>query len=334
MNRARNSKTGKIIQAIDLTNDPSYANFKKEIWYADPDLIENANEEKYPNKNKIPVYYRKECERSNKRGENYIVSPNFALYPKTKKYIKIKNESQTHKKCKDFIYNYLNKQKIKLYYSQNQKEKNYVDLKLFAYNKLNTEEIILNGISKQITDVFLPLKKYHPVLGNGIVIEIQLSPQNNEETMERSFNYAAKGYSVIWIFPKDFTHYDKYEPYKWHKAEPFLFLNKQEMEINTCFSLNKQMMKNSVENINLITQNFGRQIDEKIDQFIKLTIEIDNKIQISGFLEKLECPNCTKKTLFFDTFRSKKGNNIESVRCWNCDFFQYFSKFMSNKKRE
>lgn len=114
------------------------------------------------------------------------------------------NESEEHKLAKDYIYN--NWQQLILYNHEN------ICLKDIPIEDIKIER----GIGQKRADVLITFKEFHKVLGNGIAIEIQISPQNACETLIRSYDRAAYGYSICWIWSnelKQFNNLIKVIPY-------------------------------------------------------------------------------------------------------------------------
>jgi len=331
MHRARNKETGQLIQSIVLEDDSSYADLRNNEWFADPDLIEKVNEQKYPDSAKIPVYYRKSSIRTSKNGNEYFVSPCYCLFKGDSKNVSQKGESELHKLCKDLVFNYIVKKKLDMYYLTVSSEKVSINKDSFDFNRLKIEERLINSISTQVADIIVPFKESHPALGNGIIVEVQLSSQNPEKTEERSFNYSNKGYSVLWLKPADFMCYDEKNP-NWIKSFTDLELKKLEHKVESCGELSEKHKEKCREEILYLTQKWSREIDNKMEKFRTVSSELNYRISIHRFIDDVPCPKCGEKRLYFDRFESKAGKLIDSVKCsYGCKYFEFLTKFISER---
>ena len=62
---------------------------------------------------------------------------------------------------------------------------------------------IEKGVGIKRADVLVKFKEIHPILGRGIAFEIQLSNQNEITTKKRTFERAAQGFSICWLWSED-----------------------------------------------------------------------------------------------------------------------------------
>lgn len=73
-------------------------------------------------------------------------------------------------------------------------------------NKLPKFRLFIEkNINPKRADVLIVFDEENSILGKGIVIEIQLSLQNDEKTTIRSYDRALQGYSCVWLFDKHFS---------------------------------------------------------------------------------------------------------------------------------
>jgi len=216
---------GKIISSAAISLDIRYNNIEDMQFSADPNEIINYEEVlKKNNIKKIPVSYKKNHVRKYENGKNINVTQHFFIVNGKKLGVKHINESIYHKRIKNFIYGEMLNvaSNFKFMYSNisnnNFNKQNYITMKTL-YNAINLLDIrtITSGDLFEVSmkdvynckraDILLPFKKKHDVLGEGIVIEVQLSKQNNETTDKRTFDRAIKGYSVCWVDRSHFVDY-------------------------------------------------------------------------------------------------------------------------------
>ncbi len=204
MDRSINQLTNELVSAFEVYKNGSYQNLKKGEWISPKDSIYNWEEilekDSY-------VHYVKEKSYTNFKGTYVAVSPYFAVYPNSK--AKTVLESPEHKMLKDWLFNSgLKEDDLEIIYSRPTKKSKYDNSNKLS--ELNIDwnnysiEVPIRSIKNLRADILLPFKNKHPILGFGIIIEIQLSNQNTEITWDRTFDRSICGYSTIWLFKKDF----------------------------------------------------------------------------------------------------------------------------------
>lgn len=206
MDVAINKSTKKIISAFEIFKNGSYQELKKGEWISPNDSIANLEELEQKNITEVPVHYVKEKSFTNYNNTFVAVAPYFSFYPNSP--AKSTAESPIHKKLKDWLFNRLKNDDLEIRYSKGTNPHKY-DNKL----KLSELNIDWNNYSIEVTtksskrlraDILIPFKSKHLFLGNGIIFEIQLSYQTQNQTYERTIERALHGYSVCWLFEKDF----------------------------------------------------------------------------------------------------------------------------------
>ncbi len=200
MDTAINKTTNKPVNAFEVMVNPSYQNLDKTEWILniyDDKLIYTGNKLDLKN---IRVSFVNGFERNNKP-----VRPFFRVLNAKEKGISFKPESDKHEKAKSMITGMILKNKFE-FFTKDNKSIN-IDKDKFDFSRLQFEFSSVSWLDiRREADVFLPLKKRDEFLGWGIVFEIQLSKQDKEITIKRTLDWTAKGYSVVWIWDKDFNN--------------------------------------------------------------------------------------------------------------------------------
>lgn len=287
---AINSKTNEKVNSLTLEENPSYPFIKEEIWYADPDEIENHPKEK--DIKKIEVRFRigaLDVENWNKT--KYDISPHFFIPNRKKLKINIIPESKEHKLAKNWIYNKLKQEKLLINYSKVNKPYSYenqINLFDLMINKekigIETNCTYFGGIKSRIADVICPFQKIHPLFNTGIVFEIQFSKMMGRTKTDREMDWALKGYSVVWLFVEDFEEI----------SDSNIALKKDSVNGDSNLSLLKSYIKNlkrtfkveiqeEVRKLMLAQNNFKEECD-KIKSKTELLYREKEK-QINEFLE-------------------------------------------------
>lgn len=207
MDRAINKSTGELVSAFEVFKNGSYQNLQKGEWISPKDSIYNWEELKEKGIEEEPVHFVREALINYKSGKNGWRDPHFSIYPGS--LAKTIEESPTHKLLKNWLFNRLKNDDLEIRYSKGTKQHKYDNkLKLSQLN-INWNdyeiEVTTKGTKKLRADILLPLKNKDIFLGNGIIFEIQLSSQTEDQTHERTIERALHGYSVVWLFEKDFN---------------------------------------------------------------------------------------------------------------------------------
>ena len=203
MDRAINKSTKELVSAFDIYKNGSYQNLDKGEWFAPKDSIYNWDD--LENKEES-VHYVKETIMKFKNGKESPKAPYFAIYPGSK--AKTIEESPIHKLLKNWLFNRLKDDDLILVYSKGVKPHKYVNKIKLSELDINWNdyeiEVTTKGTRKLRADIMIPFNKKHLFLGEGIFFEIQISSQTDEQTYSRSINRALHGYSICWLFEKDF----------------------------------------------------------------------------------------------------------------------------------
>jgi len=258
---AVNKTTGELVSALSLEINPSYAKYEEDTWYADPNMIESYDKEKVLDVTKIEVRYRKGCsDVINKWGTQYLISPCFFIPNKENLGINTIPESKEHKLAKNWIYNRIIKKNLIFKVSSKNKpsEKdiliniNELDVN---YNEVGIEVIVKDSKTKR-ADIIIPFNKYDSTFGFGIVIEIQFSKQKEETTEKRNVEWAIKGFSVCWLFEKDFEKL----------SDEMIELADEKLKLNLVGKILEEQKEKNYNEIKELTQIYSREIDKKMNE--------------------------------------------------------------------
>jgi len=165
----------------------------------------------------------------------------------------LSGESSSHRKAKENVYDGVYSGEIKINGEVLDKQK--ID---DIYIEYRTSK---NGYV--IPDILIKFKEEHIKYGYGIFIEIQLSKQNEEETLLRTYYRVIEGFSGIWLWENDFD-------------KDMNLLNK-DLEIKSHRQLLSELDKNIENNFINRINNYGQIIDKKI---------VDSKNDIWIYCEK------------------------------------------------
>ena len=302
MFNAINKITGGRVNSLTLEQDSSYQFIDEEIWYADPNEIEDCPKEL--NITKIKVLFRKGHRTINFNGTEYVVSPHFYIPNKTKLGINTIPESKEHKLAKNWIYNKIKQNKLILNYSSINKPYKYKNqINLFDL-PINIQKIGIEISSsvyqggKRRADVICPFITKHPILGNGVVFEIQFTKQKIKTKINRELDWAIRGYSICWLYKEDFEQI----------TDLIIDLKKESVDVDSFANLIKQNNKRYIKELKYTIQEECRKLDEKKYNIIReireekfknlqLTKEEIKEI-INEQIEELKsniqptCPNC------------------------------------------
>ncbi|GAG82168.1 unnamed protein product, partial [marine sediment metagenome] len=269
-----NPKTNEKVNSLTIEENPSYQFPKEEKWYADSDEIEDCPKE--INIEKIEVRFREGArDVINWNGTKYTVSPHFFIPNKTKLGINTIPESKEHKLAKNWIYNKIKQKKMMINYSSINKPYKYKNkLNLFDlpidFEKvgIETSSSTFRG-SRRIADVICPFIIKHPLLGNGIVFEIQFSKQKEKTKIDRELDWAIRGYSIAWLYQDDFN-----------EISPLIIVLKENsIDVGSFAALIKQSNKLRVKNLKFTIQEECRKLEQKKEEIkYKIKDEIKNEL--------------------------------------------------------
>lgn len=261
---AVNSQTNEIVNSLSIESNPSYEFIHDNIFYADPDEIESC-----PNEidiNKIVVNFKEgKKDIVNFKGTKYNVSPHFFIPNKSKLGINIIPESKEHKLAKNWIYNRLFKNKdFRINYSTISKPYKYHNFINLLELPIDKEKVGIEVTSSTYhkksrrADIICPFIIKHPLLGNGIVFEIQFSNQKEKTKLDRELDWAIRGYSVCWLFEDDFNFF----------SDILCDIKNDYVNVDSWTSLIKYSNKEQIKNLKFAVEEMCRKLDWK-----KLNIE-------------------------------------------------------------
>jgi hypothetical protein len=188
---AIHESSGKPVPAEELERNPEWMNKHKDSWILPDVEILNLQEIR-----KLQIIPYCSFIKSHLR-DNSPVRPHFRIVDARVQTQTPENESEEHKLAKDNIYYGIYDNQIS--FDIGGKEYYPKDLGEF-------DVFIEKGIGTKRADVLLILKETHPIIGNGIVVEVQLSTQSFEKTDLRSYDRALQGYSCFWLFDRHFDY--------------------------------------------------------------------------------------------------------------------------------
>jgi len=293
--------TGEKVNSITIEQDPKYQFINDEEFYADPDEIEDCPDNL--DIKKIKVVFRKGKNIINWLGTEYYISPCFFIPNKSKLGINTIPESPEHKMAKNFIYDRIKKKNLEISYSKITKPEKYtLDENIFNlpidYDKIGIEITTsrIGGLSSRRADVIMPFIVKHPILGNGVIIEIQFSKQYKRTKVSRELDWAIRGFSVAWIYRKDFEKIN----------DIMIKLNSDKINVDSYANLIKENNKSHIRDLKFTTQSCVRQLEaekQKLSEEVKkwtqeIVLEIVND---SGIMQKIQ-----------------NGNNISQPVCGKC----------------
>lgn len=325
---AINSATGEKVNSLTLQTDISYAKIDEEIWYADPDEIESCPEDL--DVHKIETNFR----RGNKsiinfKGTEYAVSPHFFIPNKNKLGINTVPESKEHKLAKNWIYNCIVNKKLSVAYSEVSKPykyKNIVDLFDLSidYKKIGieTSSSTFGGKARRKADVICPFIVKHPLLGNGIVFEIQFSKQRKKTTEERSIDWALRGYSIAWVFDYDFEYV----------TDLIIKLKDPSVKVSSFQSLLRLNGKSCIKNLSHSVETLSRNIElkkqgwkDELFENVMERVEERMKQPTTKTITQPICPQCKIPMLL-------RKNMINGNKFWGCSNYPRCGCTMSHEE--
>ena len=328
-NSVIHGETKKIVTAFMLENDATWVGKEKETFYATT-LYCKENQKikmifvktyKKQSGKIVTCYFRK------KAGEQNLKT-------------NISGESDKHKLAKENIYEGIYSGNVKINGKQLNKEK--IKNIYIEYRTVESSYVI--------PDIVVEFKKEDSVYGNGFVIEIQLSNQTEDKTIERNYDRLIRGFSVVWLWKSDFdndmnfvNNNIKINPYKLslkniNDIKEKEFLNKinryGEVVDEKIIQLKNEANKIFIKNINDINKEIEKIKNEILNHKIKteegdLLIKeyiSDHKKFIENKKEYLigEIKKCNEQKIFVNTNDLK--NEIEEKLKKKINSFIYKNK--------
>jgi len=205
MLEAIHKESRKLVSAFKVRNDLEWQGKQKDKFISPSYEIGNWEEQNKKGINECEVTFIKRHKRKEGTEKEQIVSEHFRII--TEGFVENpNNESEEHKLAKKHIYD--NYENLIIY--------NFKDKKVLDFGEI--EDIkIESGVGRKRADVLITFKEWHEILGQGVAFEIQISPQEEEETIVRSYDRATYGYSVCWLWSKDLRNFNnrvEVTPYK------------------------------------------------------------------------------------------------------------------------
>ena len=218
---AVNIHTGKKVKAIEVFKDATYQQEIYNKWVATEkwceDFIKNWDNIKKDYPDGVEVIYVNRCIKKSVLGNKFETASHFRIKDKDKKGIETIPYSREHKMAEMFLQNLFIDMydDVKFLISSSGKLKDHKteislkDLAIDLNNVCVNEVLIKNTEYSRVADLLIPFSEKHPLLGSGIVIEIQFSPQSEKTRMTRTEDRALLGYSTCWLFKDDFQELNK-----------------------------------------------------------------------------------------------------------------------------
>jgi hypothetical protein len=259
---AINAKTGERVYAPTLEENPSYEFIKEEIWYADIDAIESSPKEL--DINKIIVLFREGAtDVISPNGNKYDISPHFFIPNKTELGINTLPESKEHILAKNWIYNRLikpNQDKFLVNYSKINRGQHYNQFNLLdlPIDKQRIDIECNSSLLKKTrrADIICPFIIRHPILGNGIVFEIQFSKQKDKTKINRELDWAIRGYSIAWLHIEDFKYF----------SDRIIETIKDSIDVDSFANLIKVNKEQQIKDLKFIVQEEVRKIKQAVEE--------------------------------------------------------------------
>ncbi len=269
MNEAIHKPSGKRVSAYKIQNGLEWQGKDKDEFKAPTDLIDGWDDLLLKGIQEVKVVFVRKHKRNERLDKEETVREHFRIETEGVVESYWASESEEHKLAKKYIYDNWDKISVIL----NKKE--------ILLSSLDIEDIrIERGIGQKRADVLITFNKFDEVLGNGIAFEIQISPQNKEETVERSYDRSVYGYSVVWIWSNDLKGFN-------NKCVVLPFNEAiKEFNINATNNQDKRLSEIADKADKFITEQSNRimlliQKNEKIYQDIKeFKFNTENEIQI------------------------------------------------------
>jgi hypothetical protein len=256
MLKAIHKDSGKLISSFKLIKDLSWAGRSKEKFIAPSYEIGNWIELKKKGITEVEVIY---VNPYFKNDEKEYVSGHFRI--KTEGAVEnICNESEEHKLAKEILYQRILDDEIKIINFDNKKISFFADIE-----DISIEE----RVGRKKADVLVDFKEIHPVLGRGISFEVQISPQNEKKTFERTYSRSAQGYSIVWLWGDELQDFNNFV-----EVIPFteaIELHKRSIEKSSAFFLGDISQKADVK-----TYEIKKEIQNELE---KMSVEFSKKNQ-------------------------------------------------------
>jgi len=304
--QAIHKETGKYVSIYKLHNDPEWIGREREEFIAPTGEIMNWSE---VGNREVPMIYVKESIDGKK--------PHFRVNDKVALSFSSYGESQEHKDAKERVYYELEENELglecqgEIFYLKDLK--NYVDQIFIEKTDIRTNKR---------SDLIIEFSKTHPIFRKGVIIEIQLSPQNEYLTEMRTYSKTESGYSIGWIFHKDLFKKENINivPFeearrrykKWLVSEGRKELNDISETINNKIG----EMNKTEENISLAIRKEEEKLESLKEKISKTKEEVYNELKESIAKDitnkaKKEVVDELKEKLDLSSMREKIVNEVK-----------------------
>jgi len=308
--RAIHKETGKIIEARKLESDPIWKTKINDEWIYDYGTIPLEIKREMDKKGikELKVFFVKTHTKNNEWWRCHFRKENLEEIDLSN----LENESEEHKLCKEGVYYKIIDNILLIDFGD--KNPNLIS-ELCSDYECNIEERISSDNNSKIGDVVLTFNKPHPILGKGIVFEVQFSSQSFYKTLTRTNDRVLKGYSVSWLwlghFDEDNNLLDKtikvipfrealkkydeqfedsiitnYELIQKDVEEKLNQLDKKKSELYLDITKSIDIIKKEIENK---SQEFKKEYSSSVDKAKEnITIDIKKGVKehIENFLEE------------------------------------------------
>jgi hypothetical protein len=325
MIEAIHKSTKKRVSAFKLANSLEWQGKERDEFIAPFEGIGNIEELLVKGTNEVKVSFVKKHKRYEGTDKEETVSEHFRIETPGA----IENywgESEEHKLSKKYIYDNIDKIKI-----INFENKSVPEL-------ANIEDITIErGVGVKRADVLITFKEWHPIFGRGIAFEVQISPQKKDETKLRSYDRAAYGFSVVWIWSEDLRdfknivklipfqdaiqHYNEFVSKQQDDrlseiaVKSQKFINKITSEVNGAVNSNLNVAKNNLDSvINLMNTLKGKIIKETADEIYKEMNQKIEEIVIGNINENTIISTLNKSDVVNKMIESFVAKNIEESK--------------------
>ena len=266
--------SGKRVSSFKIMNDLEWQGKDKDEFIAPFESIENWEEIWAMGKKEVRLIFVHPFKRYENTANEEKVSAHFRTEEGNIARSSSWGESDEHKLAKKYIYENIDK----------------ISLINFEGKLIKDFEVIENikmekGIGPKRADVLVDFKKWHPIFGRGIAFEVQFSSQEEEKTIERSYDRASYGYSVVWLWNrelKNFNNFVRIVPYN-HALKEYndQITKKQDLELANIAEKAKRLtaeIRNEIEQRVLNNSLFLDEKNNDLKNFINS--EDVNKIKI------------------------------------------------------
>jgi hypothetical protein len=304
MDRAINKTTQKVVSAFEVYKNGSYQNLDRGEWIAPKDKLDNWEQ---IDERDRQVHYTKEKEFTNYNGTKVWCAPHFAVYPGSAAITTISDP--THKLLEDWLFSRLKEDDLEIIFARGVKPHKYNNKYKLSDLNINwndySVEVTTRGIKKLRADILLPFNTKHPLLGEGIIFEIQISNQIESVTYDRTIGRALHGYSTCWLFEKDFII-----------EKNNISLKNNNLIVNSFSEQMHYAKKEFVGKLKDIVEEQCRFLDEKIDETLI-------------HIEKLE----QKKKEIYENIDNQIKSNLENINIQLKNISDNHDKKMNEKEK-